>query len=116
VASKFATIDDYIRSLPEDVQPIIEDVRRTIRRAVPGSTETISYQIPTFTLNGVFLLSLAAWKRHIGIYPLPALDEALEREIALYRAAKSTVRFPFKKPIPHDLIERLVKLRVEQQG
>jgi uncharacterized protein YdhG (YjbR/CyaY superfamily) len=115
VTSKFATIDDYIRSLPAEVQPIVEDVRKTIWRAAPAAAETISYQIPTFTLNGTFLLSLAAWKRHIGIYPLPALDEAMEREIAPYRAAKSTARFPLNKSMPHDLIERLVALRVEQQ-
>jgi uncharacterized protein YdhG (YjbR/CyaY superfamily) len=94
---------------------ILEQVRQTIRRAAPGATERISYQIPTITLNGKNLVYFAAWKRHIAVYPIPATDEAFEREIAPYRAAKGTLRFPLSRPVPSDLIHRLVALRVEQQ-
>ena len=111
----FTTIDDYVGTFPEDVQAILEEVRRAIRKAAPAADETISYQIPTFTLNGRRLVSFAAWKRHISLYPLPAGDEAFDRELAPYRAAKSTARFPLGKPIPYNLIERLVALHVKQQ-
>jgi uncharacterized protein YdhG (YjbR/CyaY superfamily) len=113
---KFATIDDYIHSFPEDVQPILREVRQAIRRAAPGAGEIISYQMPTFTLDGKALVYFAGWKRYVSFYPIPRVDEALEREIAPYRAEKSTLRFPLGKPIPYDLIERLVALHVKEQA
>jgi uncharacterized protein YdhG (YjbR/CyaY superfamily) len=115
VADQFATIDDYISSFPEDVQIILEEVRRTIRNAAPAADETISYQIPTITLNGKYLVYFAAWKHHIGLYPIPTADEAFEQELAPYRAAKGTLRFPLRKPIPYDLIERLAARLVKQR-
>ncbi len=116
MTKKFATIDDYISSFPEDVRTILEEVRRTIRSALPGAGETISYQIPTITLNGRHVVYFAAWRHHVSVYPVPAADEALERELAPYRAARSTVRFPLGKPIPYDLIARLVALLVRQRA
>jgi uncharacterized protein YdhG (YjbR/CyaY superfamily) len=108
----FATIDDYISTFPEDVQVILQQVRRTIRDAAPEAKETISYKIPTFRLAGKDLVYFAAWKRYVSLYPLPATDEALEQELAPYRAAKSTARFPYNQAIPYDLIGRLVALHV----
>ena len=76
--------------------------------------------MPTITLNGESLVYFAAWKHHIGLYPIPPADGALERELAPYRAAKDTVRLPLRQPIPYDLIERvtalLVKNRVDRGG
>jgi uncharacterized protein YdhG (YjbR/CyaY superfamily) len=115
VAKQFASIDDYIASFPTDVQTILQKVRETIRNAAPGAEEIISYGIPTFTLGGKHLVYFAAWKRYISVYPLPAGDDAFEREITPYRAAKSTARFPLGKPIPYDLIARLVALHVEHR-
>jgi uncharacterized protein YdhG (YjbR/CyaY superfamily) len=115
MADKFASIDDYISSFPEDVQIILEQVRRTIRNAVPTAEETIRYQIPTVTLNGRHLVYFAAWKHHIGLYPVPVADEAFEQELAPYRAARGTVRFPLREPIPYDIIERLAALLVKQR-
>jgi uncharacterized protein YdhG (YjbR/CyaY superfamily) len=115
VAGKIATIDDYISSFPEEVQIILEEVRRTIRSVVPAAEETISYRIPTITLNGRYLVYFAAWKHHISLYPIPRADEALEQELAPYRAAKGTVRFPLQESIPYDLIKRLVERLVRQR-
>jgi uncharacterized protein YdhG (YjbR/CyaY superfamily) len=115
MAEKFKTIDDYISSLPEDVQIIVEEIRRTIHNAAPAAEETISYQMPTFTLNGENLVHFAAWKHHIGLYPIPEADEPLERELAPYRATKDTVRLPLEQPIPYGLIERLVTLLVTRR-
>jgi len=115
VANQFANIDDYISSFPEGVQTILEEVRRIIRNVVPAAEETISYQMPTITLNGRHLVYFAAWKHHISLYPIPRGDEAFEQELAPYRASKGTARFPLRKPIPYDLIERLVALLVKQR-
>jgi uncharacterized protein YdhG (YjbR/CyaY superfamily) len=112
---QFATIDEYIGSFPEDVQVVLGKVRSTIRNAAPGAGERISYQIPAFTVGGRDLVYFAAWKHHISLYPVPVEDEAFEQELAPYRAAKSTVRFPLRKPVPYDLIERLVARRVERR-
>jgi len=110
------TIDAYISSCPADAQLLLEQVRRTIRTAVPAAGETISYGMPTITFNGRDLVSFAAWTHHIGLYPLPAVDDAFAQELVPYRAAKSTVRFPLGQPLPHDLIARLVALHVTQRG
>lgn len=118
VAGKFATIDDYFASLPEDVRVVMEEVRRTIRNAVPAPGETISYQMPTITIRGESLVHFAAWKQHIGLYPpVPDTDEEFERELAPYRGPKGNLRFPLAEPIPHDLIERVVaRLITERVG
>lgn len=112
---QFATIDEYVSSLPEDVQVVLEKVRHTIRKAAPAAGERISYQIPTFTLNGKDLIYVAAWKNHISLYPVSAADQALEPQLAPYRTAKATVKFPLRKPIPYELIERLIAFRVKQR-
>ena len=117
VTRPFTTIDAYINSCPADVQVMLEQVRRTIRAAVPAAGEAISYAMPTITLNGRDLVSFAAWKHHIALYPIPAADDdAFERELAPYRAARGTLRFPLANPVPYDLIQRLVELRVKQQS
>jgi uncharacterized protein YdhG (YjbR/CyaY superfamily) len=115
VAAQFATIDQYIGSFPDDVQVILSEVRRRIRDVVPGAGEAISYRIPAITRDGRPLVYFAAWKRHISVYPVPAGDETFAQEIAPYLAGKGTVRFPLDKPIPYDLIERLVTFLVQQQ-
>lgn len=107
------SIDEYISGFPDNVQGILKAVRMTIRRAAPGAEETISYQMPTFTLSGN-LVHFAAYQKHIGLYPAPTGTKEFEKEISVYRAAKSSVRFPLDRPIPFDLISRIVKLRVKE--
>ena len=102
-----ATIDAYIADFPPDVQDILQRVRTAITAAIPGATEAISYGIPTYLSDGRRLLYFAGWKRHVSIYPVPPTDAALGREIAPYRAEKSTLKFPLAKPIPYDLIGRV---------
>lgn len=110
MAKKFETVDDYIASLPADVQAILEEVRRAIRKAAPGAEETISYQMPTFKLNGKYLVYFGGWKHHVGLYPIPGLDDGIERQLSEYRAAKDTLRFPLREPVPFELVERVVRL------
>jgi uncharacterized protein YdhG (YjbR/CyaY superfamily) len=106
------TIDDYIVGFPANVQGKLKQIRRTIRRAAPGAEEAISYQIPTFILNGG-LLFFAAWKKHIALYPAPTGSARFNKQLSRYRTEKSTVRFALDEPIPLDLITQIVKLRVK---
>ena len=107
------TIDEYIAGFPHDVQVILRKIRLTIRKAAPDAMETIKYQIPTFTLRGN-LVSFAAYKNHIGIYPVPKGTARFQKQVAVYKSAKSTVRFPLDKPVPFELISNLVKFRVKE--
>jgi uncharacterized protein YdhG (YjbR/CyaY superfamily) len=107
------TIDEYIAGFPGDVQEILQQIRQTIRDVAPDAQEKISYQMPTFTLNGN-LIHFAAFKNHIGLYPTPTGIEEFEKELSVYERGKGSVRFPLDKPIPFDLISRIVKFRVKE--
>ncbi len=106
-------IDEYIAAFPHDVQEIMEKIRLTIRKAAPDAEETISYQIPTFTLKGN-LVHFAAFKKHIGFYPTSTGVEKFKNELSVYEGAKGSVRFPLDKPIPFALISKIVKFRVKE--
>ena len=106
-------IDEYIARFPADVQVILEQVRTTIRTAAPEAKETISYQMPAFRQHGI-LVYFAGWKTHIGLYPPVSGGKALEKAIARYSGPKGNLQFPLDEPIPYDLIERVVRLRVKQ--
>ena len=108
-------MDVYISSFPHEIKERLEKIRRTIRAAAPEAKETIKYGIPTFTLNGN-LVSFAAYKKHIGLYPAPKGTEEFNKELSAYGSEKSTVRFPLDKPIPQDLIRRIVNLRVKDMA
>ena len=112
--SKINSIDEYIETFPEDTQKILKQVRRTIKTAAPEAGEKISYGIPTFTLNGKYLIYFAGWKNHISIYPIPIGDEAFNKEISQYVAGKGTLKFPTDKPMPLKLISKIVKLKVAE--
>ena len=105
---QFTTIDEYISTFPDDIQAILEKMRQAIHKAAPEVEETISYGIPTFDLNGKHLVFFAGWKHHISLYPIPAGDEAFQQKISHYKRAKGTIQFPFDKPIPYDLVEKIV--------
>lgn len=107
------TIDEYIAGFPDDVQAILQQIRETIRVAAPDAQETISYQMPTFTLKGA-LVHFAAFKNHIGFYPTPTGTEAFSEELAAYKGGKGSIRFPLDQPIPFELISRIVAYRVEE--
>lgn len=106
-------MDEYISSFPEDVQRILEKTRQTIRKAAPEATETISYQIPTFKLNGKYLVYFAGYTKHISLYPIPSGKEA-PKELSPYKSGKGTVRFPIDKPIPFDLVRKIVQFRIKE--
>jgi len=116
MAQRFETVDDYVASLPTDVQTVVDRLRHTIREAAPGIEETISYQMPAIMLNGKYVVYFGAWRRHIGLYPVPDGDAELEAVLAPYRAAKGTLRFPLNEPIPFDLIERVMEALLRKRS
>lgn len=109
--TEYKTIDDYIATFSPDVQEILQAVRTTVQQAAPEATEAISYQMPTFKLEGN-LVHFAAYKNHIGLYPTPQGVEAFREELSRYKGAKGSVQFPLDQPIPYDLIRRIVLFRV----
>jgi uncharacterized protein YdhG (YjbR/CyaY superfamily) len=108
------TIDEYIAAFPQDVQEKLEQIRATITEAVPEAEETISYNMPGFTLHGHYLVYFAAYKKHIGMYPVPTGDAEFNAELSTYVAGKGTVRFPFDKPMPFNLIHTMVTYLVQE--
>ena len=107
-------IDEYIDGFPDDVQKILQRVRNTIRKVAPTAEESISYQIPTFKLNGRHLIYFAGYKSHISLYPAPRGSEEFKKELSTYKGGKGTVQFPLDHPIPYGLITRIVKFKVKE--
>jgi uncharacterized protein YdhG (YjbR/CyaY superfamily) len=109
------TIDDYIALFPPEVQQILQKIRAIVREAAPQAQEAIKYQMPTFVLNGN-LVHFAAFKNHIGFYPVPSGIEKFKDELAVYEGGKGSVQFPLNQPMPYDLITRIVAFRVEENS
>jgi uncharacterized protein YdhG (YjbR/CyaY superfamily) len=109
----FVSIDEYIATFPQKIQQILEEIRVTIKAAAPDAEEKISYQMPTFDLKGN-LVHFAAFKNHIGFYPTPSGIQKFKKKLSVYEGAKGSVQFPLDKPIPYDLISKIVKFRVEE--
>lgn len=105
------SIDAYIGTFPKDVQPLLQKVRRTIANAVPGAEEAISYRIPTFRLNGRYLIYFAGFKSHIGVYPVHADGPGFDPAWARYASGKATLKFPLDQPIPFALIAKVAKAK-----
>lgn len=111
--ASFTTIDEYIATFPKETQTILEEIRATIKAAAPEAQEKISYQMPTFFLNGN-LVHFAAFKNHIGFYPVPSGIEKFKKELSVYEQGKGSARFPLDKPMPLALITKIVKFRVKE--
>ena len=109
----FNSIDEYIATFPTEVQKILEELRAAIKASAPDAEEKISYQMPTFALRGN-LVHFAAWKNHIGFYPTSSGTQAFKHELAVYEGAKGSIKFPIDKPLPLELIRRIVTFRVTE--
>ena len=112
--SSATSVDEYIAEFPADTREVLEELRTLIRTAAPEATETISYAIPTFDLNGRHLVHFAGYARHVGLYPTPSGTEAFRDELNAYKGAKGSVQFPLGQPLPADLIRRIVEFRVKE--
>ena len=112
--STAASIDEYIAEFPLETRRALQDVRALVKASAPGATETISYAIPTFDLNGRHLVHFAGYAKHIGFYPIPTGMQAFEDELKPYKQGKGSVQFPLDRPMPTDLIRRIVEFRVTE--
>ena len=111
----FKSVDEYIASQPEAVQGVLERVRSTIRKALPGAEEVISYQMPTYKLHGDRVLYFAAWRQHYSLYAATArVVAAFKDDLAPFKIDKGTIRFPLAQPVPVKLIERIAKFRAKE--
>lgn len=111
---KPSDVDEYISGFPEDIRLKLSKLRNIFRKAAPGAAEVISYGVPAFRLNGKDVVYFAAFKKHIGIYPAPRESDELMNDLSEYKGGKGTVQFPLDKPLPLDLISRIVKYRVKE--
>ena len=108
------SIDEYIAGFPPETQKVLSELRALIKASAPGATESISYAIPTFDLNGRHLVHFAGYEKHIGFYPVPTGIEAFSAELKAYKSGKGSVQFPLSGPMPMDLIRRIVEFRVAE--
>jgi len=110
-----ASIDEYIETVPEDVRPVLEKIRRIIRKAAPGAVERIAYQIPTMTLDGKNLMHFAAFKDHVSVYPIPSGPASFEKELRPYIKGKGTIAFPLDAPIPYGLVKKIATYHIKSR-
>jgi uncharacterized protein YdhG (YjbR/CyaY superfamily) len=111
---KFTSINECVSTLPENAQKAMGEIIVAIKDNVPDAEEHISYNMPAFKVNGEYFIHFSAWKNHIGMYPIPAGDEAFQKQIEQYRSAKSSLNFPLDKPMPIKLIEKFIKFRIAE--
>jgi uncharacterized protein YdhG (YjbR/CyaY superfamily) len=107
----FETVAEYIEMFPADVQKILKKIRSTIRKASPKAIESISYQIAGYKLDGKVLIYFAGFSKHVSVYPAPRSTPEFVEELAQYKGGKGTVQFPLDKPVPYELIDRIVRFR-----
>ena len=111
-----ADVDSYLAGFPPEQREILERVRQAIRSRVPDPVEKIRYGMPAIMLGGRYALHFAGWKKHLGLYPVPRLDDALEQRLVPHRTEKDTVAFPWTRPVPYDLIEDVTEAIVALRG
>lgn len=109
-----STVDEYIAGFPEDIQTILNQVRSTIRQMAPDADESIGYGMPAYKLHGRPLVYFAAFKNHIGFYATPTGHAEFANELAIYKQGKGSVQFPVDRPIPFELIARIVAFRAAE--
>lgn len=114
--NNYTNIDSYIKTFSKEIQIILQNVRQSIIDAAPGAVEAISYQMPTFKLNGKNLVHFAAYKKHIGFYPTPSGTDNFKKELEKYKTSKGTAQFQLNEPIPYDLIKKIVKFRADESN
>jgi uncharacterized protein YdhG (YjbR/CyaY superfamily) len=111
---KFASVDEYIASFPEDVQVILKKIREEISSIIPEADQVISYGIPTFKINGKYLIYFAGFQKHVSIYPANDELEKAVKDVSKYRVSKGTMQFKLSEPIPYDLIREVVSFKLSK--
>jgi uncharacterized protein YdhG (YjbR/CyaY superfamily) len=110
-----SSVDEYLSQVPEEARATLEKLRKMIKAAAPNTTETISYQMPTFKYQGQALVGFAAFKNHCSLFPYSTkVMGSLKEELKSYGTSKGAIRFPIDKPLPAVLVKRIVKTRIEE--
>lgn len=112
----YKSVDEYIKSFPADVQGLLNKIRETIREKAPEATESIAYGMPAYKANGRPLVYFAGYEKHIGFYATPAGHSEFASELSKYKQGKGSVQFPVNKPVPFELIARIVEFRVKENS
>ena len=110
------SVDEYIAGFPPETQRVLQELRALIKVVAPDATETISYAIPTFDLNGRHLVFFAGYEKHVGFYPLPSGLKVFQQELEPYKRGKGSIQFPLGQPLPRDLIRRIVEFRIHENS
>ena len=108
------TVDNYIKSFPPHIRTILEQIRNTIKENAPEAIEGFAYQMPAYKINERPLVYFACFEKHIGFYATPSGHTKFENELSKYKHGKGSVQFPIDKPIPLDLIGKIVRYRVKE--
>ncbi len=111
---KFETVDDYIAAQPEKTREVLSKLRKTIKELAPKIEESMNYGMPGYKLNKKPLIYFAGWKDHVGIYPTPSGMDAFKDDLKPYQTGKGTAQFPLDKPIPYELVDKIIKFRIEE--
>lgn len=111
--SKIKSVDEYIQEYPLEIQKRLNEIKKLIKELAPDAEEKISYNMPTFFLNGN-LVHFAAFKNHIGLYPLPSAIAKFEPELTNFKHAKGSIQFPHDKDLPIQLIRQIILFRIDE--
>jgi uncharacterized protein YdhG (YjbR/CyaY superfamily) len=114
LTTKPTTTSKYIANFPKEIQTILKRLRSTIKRAIPKSTEKISYGIPAFSLNDKNVIFFAGYEKHVSVYPAPRSSPEFKLILSAYKGGKGTVQFPIDEPIPYKLIAKIAKFRMAE--
>ena len=113
---KFASVDDYLASLPAEQREVVEEIERRVLLVAPGADRVIRYDMPTWQVGGVSLVHVAAWKQHVSLYPVPpAGDPDLDADLVPYAGSKGTLKVPYPE-VDYALIERVVRRLLETRS
>ncbi len=108
-------VEEYISSFDQETQQKLNTIRESIIELAPKATERICMGVPTYDLNGKWLVHFAAFKKHIGFYPDPDGILTFKDKLKEYKTSKGTVQFPLNKPLPMELIREMIEYRVKSQ-
>jgi uncharacterized protein YdhG (YjbR/CyaY superfamily) len=114
--SKSESVDEYIKAFPKNVQKILDQIRTIIKEKAPDAVEGINYGMPGYKTQGRPLVYFAGYEKHIGFYATPTGHEAFAEELSKFKQGKGSVQFPLDKPIPYDLIARIVEFRIKENA
>ncbi len=107
-------VTQYIAKFPQEVQDALTQIRSAVREAAPSATEGLAYGMPAYKTHGKPLVYFGGYKKHIGFYATPSGHQEFEAELSGYKQGKGSVQFPLDQPMPLDLIQRIVRFRVEE--